>query len=96
MYIAKQSNLREPTWSRFYDAKHIKKSCIPLFVASLKKGLRWVSGITRNVTKGNDGKVPLNQRLSNLAGYKPQESMMDYNKFKETLLNKIADTIRLL
>ena len=35
-----QRNLRDPDWKFFYDYKHIKKDCIPKFVANFKRILR--------------------------------------------------------
>ena len=95
VFITQQSHLRNNSWSRFYDEKHIKRTCIPIYVASLKKGLRWAYSLRSNdVTNGN-GKISLARNLRNTAGYETDRSV-DYDKFKESLIIKIADTIRQL
>ena len=37
VYIVEHRNLRDPDWKFFYDYKHIKKDCIPKFVANFKE-----------------------------------------------------------
>ena len=40
VFLVKLDNLRDETWSKYRDVKHIKERCIPLFAATLKAGLR--------------------------------------------------------
>ena len=45
MYFAKQSNLRDPEYTFFDDAKHIKKTKVGRYASNLKIALRKAYGI---------------------------------------------------
>ena len=45
VFLAIHSNLRDPGWSMFRDAKHITKDAIPRFASNIKRALRSAYGI---------------------------------------------------
>ena len=48
IFIITQGNLRDDTYSRLYDTKHIHKNAIGLYAANIKRALRKAYGITDN------------------------------------------------
>ncbi len=68
--IAPHSNLRDDDWSMYDDAKHITKAAIPRLVSNIKRALRKAYGITTDGSKPRmSSKLPLENRLQNIAGY---------------------------
>ena len=103
VFFVKQHNLRDSTWSLFYDNKHITKNGIRKFAANLKVGLRNAYGIKSrygdkrqstaksntqtNFTRTN---FHINDRLRNVAGYPSNE----YADLKSVLLERFSNVLR--
>lgn len=86
--FVKHDNLRDPEWSCFHDAKHIKKNEIPKFVINLKQGLRSALGVPVVANNTNHNLQINNKSFGNkyLAHPKPQGD----NKIKSNVANNLT------
>ena len=92
IFLVMHQNLRDITWSTFYDNKHIRETKIPKFAANIIRALKQAYNIKdKSALYSNERPIFTNNYRSNYR--QKQDENQDFNQTKRDLMKKLQEVL---